>query len=400
MCIESDVAFGRRWEEWLEFLERLKDSMYLSDFRRLVIYVHNLSFEFQFFRRFLDVTGGFYRAERKPLKVVCGCFEFRDSYALSNMSLEKFCQNTANVTHYKLVDSYDYTKLRTPATELTMEEMAYCYNDVRGLCECITEYRKHDDLAHIPLTSTGFVRRDFRREMRTRKNRERFQTSRLNENLYTKCKQAFRGGDTHANIYWVGEVAENVTSYDISSSYPFQMMVRKFPMGKFTAINPARLREELERGKYALLIHVAFIGLKYVGNCGNPYISIAKCIHKSNVINDNGRVLAADAVELELTDIDFKIILKDYKIDEIKIESVYGTYYDYLPKEFKECLMTYYRAKTLLKGVHGSEYEYMKSKNKLNSSYGMTVTDIAKPFWEYEKGEYIQRAHAVTHTPH
>lgn len=388
MCIEKDVVFGRRWEEFKEFLSRLEQALYLSSMRRLVIYVHNLSFEFQFFRRFLPVTGGFFRAERKPLKVVCGCFEFRDSYALSNMSLAKFCQNTAHVTHYKLVDTYDYKKLRTPATVLTMEEMAYCYNDVRGLCECITEYRKHDDLASIPLTSTGFVRRDFRRAMNTRRNRERFTASALDDTLYMKCKQAFRGGDTHANIYWVGDLARGVTSYDISSSYPFQMMVRKYPMGKFTKINPARLKEELQREKYAMLIHAAFIGVKYRGTCGNPYISIAKCIHRTNVINDNGRVLAADFVELELTDIDYKIILKDYDIDEIRIESVYATYYDYLPEEFKHTLMEYFRAKTKLKNVKGFEYEYGKAKNKLNASFGMSVTDVAKGTWIYENGEF------------
>lgn len=388
-CIEKSVVFGRRWEEFTEFLRRLHDALYLASNRRLVVFIHNAAFEFQFMRRFLNIEGGFYKAERKPLKVVINGFEFRDSYALSNMSLSKFCENTKGVTHYKLIDTYDYRKLRTPATHLTEEEMAYCYNDVRGLCECITEYRKHDKLAKMPMTSTGFVRRDFRQAMKKKNLRQHFENTRLTADLYNFCKAAFRGGDTHANIYWVGDVAENINSYDISSSYPFQMMVRKYPMGKFFRVNPDRLKEYLDGGRYALLIHAVFQGIRYTGTCGNPYISIAKCKHKQNVINDNGRVLAADYIDTYITDIDYNIIEHDYRYEHIYIESVYASYYAPLPNEFKDTLMEYFRGKTKLKGDPDHEYEYMKSKNKLNSAYGMTVTDIAKPVWRYENGEYI-----------
>lgn len=55
------------------------------------------------------------------------------------------------VTHYKLVDTYDYRKIRTPLTPLTEIEQGYCYNDVRGLCECIRAARKENNLAEIPL---------------------------------------------------------------------------------------------------------------------------------------------------------------------------------------------------------------------------------------------------------
>ena len=388
-CINEDVCFGRRWEAFREFLNRLRSACWLAENRRIVIWVHNLPFEFQFFRRFFDIESGFYKDDRKPLKVVIDGFEFRDSYALSNMSLAKFCQNTAGVIHYKMVDTYDYKKIRTPATPLTEEEQAYCYNDVRGLCECITEYRKHDNLAKMPMTSTGFVRRDFRAAMnRNRRNREMFLNTRLTPELYQMLKKAFRGGDTHANIYWVGELAEDIHSFDISSSYPFQMMVRKYPMFKWFRISRDRFREYLAGGEFALLIHVVFQGVKYTGSCGNPYISISKCIHKEGVVNDNGRVVAAEYCELYLTDLDFKIIEHDYSIEHTYIDVVYASKYGYLPDEFRRTVISYFQAKTQLKGVQGSEYEYMKSKNKLNSSYGMSVTDVAKPNWIYENGEF------------
>ena len=64
--------------------------------------------------------------------------------------------------------------------------------------------RKHDNLAMMPMTSTGFVRRDFRAAMnRNRRNREMFLNTRLTPELYQMLKKAFRGGDTHAVQDWM-----------------------------------------------------------------------------------------------------------------------------------------------------------------------------------------------------
>ena len=63
-AIEHTVCMGRTWEEWLEFLLKLEEHIGLTD-RRLVIWVHNLSFEFQFFRNFLKIDQIFARNKRK-----------------------------------------------------------------------------------------------------------------------------------------------------------------------------------------------------------------------------------------------------------------------------------------------------------------------------------------------
>ena len=42
------TIYGRTWDEFLEFAEKVRDSIPVGC--RLVIYVHNLSFEFQFLR--------------------------------------------------------------------------------------------------------------------------------------------------------------------------------------------------------------------------------------------------------------------------------------------------------------------------------------------------------------
>lgn len=393
-CIDDKVCFGTTWEEFLNFIDDLKWNLQLNRKKRLVVYVHNLSFEFQFMRRFINVSESFFRGARDPLKFLCnGAIEFRDSYALSNMSLAKFCENSRGVTHYKLADTYDYNKIRTPDTPATESEEMYDYNDVRGLCECIKDKMQEDDLAHIPLTSTGYVRRDFRKSYaKNKRNRQQFRENQLTPELYNICKSAFRGGDTHANVRWADQVLHDIHSHDLTSSYPAAEMLDKYPVGAFFRITPSEFFN-MDTSEYAKLIHLRLTDVRYVGTCGIPYIAEARVMigNRRTATIDNGRVLYADLIDMWITDVDYKIIMHEYQYNDLYVKEVWGARYGELPAEFKNTLMGYYRAKTELKGLQGREYEYMKSKNKLNASYGMMVTDIAKPEIEYINGEYVKK---------
>ena len=230
-CLGTDVVFGRTWEEFQYFYRRLKGAMNLGKHRILCVYVHNLSFEFHFMQDFIKITSLFAKDQRKPMKFETYGFEFRCSYFLSNMSLQKFCENSKLCKHYKLSgDDFDYSKIRTPKTPLTEKEKAYCYNDVRGLAECIQTMLLDDTIATIPLTNTGYVRREFRKVMSNQKNRELFEKISLTPKQYDLLKRTFRGGNTHANRYYVGQTIDNVYSFDIGSSYPTEINTGLFPM--------------------------------------------------------------------------------------------------------------------------------------------------------------------------
>lgn len=394
-CINDEVCFGRTWKEFQTLLNDLTYRMSLSNKRRLVIWCHNLNFEFQFFRRFVNVIDGFYKDDRVPLKVVIdGGIEFRDSYILSNMTLAKFCENEPNVTHYKLSgDDYDYLKIRTPKTPMTDYELSYCYNDVRGLVECIASRMKEDTLGTMPMTSTGYVRRDARNAIRKNpNNRKIFQTCRLSSELYQDCRSAFRGGDTHANIKMADQILHDVDSYDIQSSYPACMMINKFPSSGFFKIKTETFYNR-DLSDYALLLHVRLCEAKYVGVCGIPYIPLAKCSAiTSDRIIDNGRVLYAGIIEMVITDIDLDIILKEYEMSDFYINNVYASRYAPLSAEYKSVIMQYFTGKTSLKGVAGHEYEYMKSKNKLNALYGMMCQRIDHDQTTYDGHDFITTA--------
>lgn len=391
-CINDEVCFGRTWEEFQFLLNELTRRMDLDNRRRLVIHCHNLNFEFQHFRRFVNVIDGFYKEDRMPLRVVIeGGIEFRDSYALSNMSLQKFCENEEGVIHYKLSgDTYNYDRIRTPAYKMAEYEEAYCYNDVRGLCECIRSRMKEYTLASMPMTSTGYVRRDARNALKQNpKNRKVFLASQLTPEVYTMCREAFRGGDTHANLRMSDQLLHNIDSYDIQSSYPACMMINEFPSAPFTRIQPSTFYNRDMQG-FALLIQVRLCNVKYVGECGIPYIALAKCTAiTSDKIIDNGRVLYAGILEAVITDIDLEIIRNEYIFTDFYVNTVYASKYAPLSAEYKSVIMKYFTGKTALKGVEGKEYEYMKSKNKLNALYGMMSQRIDHVNCTYDGHDFI-----------
>lgn len=382
-CIGRFVCFGRTWDEFKHLLRRLEAAMNLSANNRLVVYVHNLNFEFTFMKYFITIIDSFFKEEDKPLKFCTdGGIEFRDSYALSNMNLLKFCENSGAV-HVKLSgDDYDYNKLRTPETPLTEYEEGYCYNDVRGLCECIARRYADDHVTKIPLTSTGYVRRICRANMRANPaNMKMFRESRLDAELYTMFKEAFRGGDVHGNAAYADQTLTDVFSFDLSSAYPGTLCRDKYPIGKFRHIAARRFKYN-RSAEHCYIMRLRVDKPRYIGKCGNPYISVSKIIamhpnkEESVYIADNGRLRYYDGIiELTVLDIDYDIIRKEYE-GRFWISDVYMAKADYLPKEFTDTVKDFFAKKTQLKGIEEKYYEYCRSKEYLNALYGMCATKI------------------------
>lgn len=394
VCIEGNVVFGRRWEELQEFMKKVVDAYKLSENERVVVYVHNLSFEFQFIQDYFNFTDVFAMASRSILTARTDHLEFRCSYKLSNMSLAKFIENTPNTLHYKGIDDLDYSTVRTAETPLTEVELGYCFNDVKGLYECVMELLKEDNIATIPLTSTGYVRRDCRHAMNKNKNnRKMFLRSRLSLRQYKLLRECFRGGNTAGDRYLTNLILKNVGSYDLSSSYPFQMIAREYPLGKWNygVISNIRTLEEYTR-KYCTIARYTFKNIRLRDEKPIPYIPQSKCL----ALGDdreiyNGRILHADVLTISMTNIDFDIVRDQYVYDEIAVEEFHYSRKGLLPKELRDTIMYYFEKKSKLKGDEEHYYEYMKSKNKLNSIYGMTVTNILNTEIEYHDGEYTEK---------
>lgn len=376
------TVVGRTWEQFETFQRKLKAVLEDSV---LVVFVHNLSYEFQFLRGIYPFNQDevFAIKSRKVLKCnMWNSFEFRCSYIHSNMNLDTYTKKMG-VKHKKLTGTFDYEKVRYPWTELSDEELAYCVHDVQGLVEAIEIEMEHDgdNLYTFPLTSTGYVRRDAKKAMS--QVNYRFVKEQLPDyEIYKMLREAFRGGNTHANRYYTNYTLHNVHSADRSSSYPDVMCNCKFPISEFYRLGDIGYEEVVKmigKRQKACLMRVAISGLHLTRiDWGCPYLSLSKCRHIENALEDNGRILSADYLETTVTDIDLKIILQEYSFTDIKFYDVATARYGYLPEPLIKTICQYYHYKTELKNVPGQELLYMKSKNKLNSLYGMCAQDPVK----------------------
>lgn len=408
VCIDGFVCFGRTWKEFLTFLRKMNRALNnYNEQHKLICYIHNFSYEFQFLYSWIKLTNVFAIDKRKPLKAISKDFniEFRCSYLLSNMNLKKFIENIPNAHYFKGSGDLDYKKVYTPKSILTMTELGYCYNDVMGLYEAIIYLLKEDTLITIPLTSTGYVRRECRNNMRkNKKNRKQFLDLKLDDKLYQLCKEAFRGGNTASNRYKTNFINYDVSSYDMSSAYPYAMISGLYPITPFQeeTITSLDMLDDYNN-RYCTLAYYSFEKVKLKKGVPFPYIPYSKCIEfiapnyetkfKGKEYCYNGRVLEAEFIKIVMTNYDYQIFINQYDYDEdnVRVEDFYYSYKGFLPKELTDTVIEFFTLKSKLKGIEEKEYEYMKSKNKLNSLYGMIVSDIIRQenlfTDQWEKGE-------------
>ena len=235
---------------------------------KVCVVVHNLSYEFQFIKDFFEFENILCTSNRNIIAAETDQIVFRSSYFLSNMSLDKFLKNE-NVPEEYLKTNMDYLKERFPWTALTKEEEKYCANDVIGLHLAMQKRINNchnADINNLPLTSTGYVRKDCRKAVNSNKgNRYRFLKEKLDKETFLMCHEAFRGGNTHANRLYVNKVVNNVGQKDERSEYPAELILNDFPT-KFKDLLPFKQKEFNyylnHPEKWALLFEVTFKGLR------------------------------------------------------------------------------------------------------------------------------------------
>lgn len=383
--INDTVYYGRTWEELKEFWELLANNIP----EKKIVFIHNLSYEFQFLRSQFDFRDVFARTKRKVMKAFIPYYniEFHCTYFMTNIGLEKLAE-TFKLPIKKLVGNLDYDKLRCPLTKLTKKELLYCENDCLVIYHYIKlELENYLRVDKIPITATGKVRRElqelvykdigYRRNMRKSIN--------TNPHIYNLLIEAFQGGYTHANWIYADEVLENVDSYDFTSSYPYVMTAYKYPMSEFVKDDVKSVKDMYRLYAYLLVVRFKNLKCKYFNN----FISASKCRYIKKAKYDNGRIMQADEIEIVLTDIDFKFILETYNCEYEILES-YSALYKYLPKLLINFILDKYVKKTELKEIEEEEVNYNRVKAMFNSIYGMSVTNTIRNDVYYDdlKGWY------------
>ena len=411
-----DYIQTRSLDETIKRLKIIEDDNEDESPYKVVVFVHNLSYEFQFIKDFFEFEKILCTSERKIIAAETKQIVFRCSYFLSNMSLEKFLKFEGIEEEY-LKSNMDYLKLRYPWTEITEEEKIYCRNDVVGLHKALT-HRINDvanaDINNLPLTSTGYVRKACRKAVASNKgNRFRFYKEKLDIETFLMLHRAFRGGNTHANKMYANKALGSKKNQiylgmkDIRSSYPTELLTKPFPT-RFTDMKVFSRKEFdyyiAHEDKWAVCFEVAYKNLHLINPDVTPvpYISTSKLdnlylFSPEEVENkdtkklkgtkiDNGRLIACFGCSMIITEQDYKIIRKQYTWDDEKIIRVKIAKKKMLCKELRDQILKFYMLKTTLKQDESSPdydedkaYQCARSKEQLNGIYGMHVTNPCRP---------------------
>lgn len=379
--VEDDIRIMRTEEEFVDYMQQLATKYDTDPMHRLVVYVHNLAYEWQFIKNSFAWLRETVFSNGSTLNVIRACtadgIEFRCSLALTNAPL-KTVGKMVGVP--KMVGDLDYDLVRHSGTPLTPEEIGYIENDTRIIVALIRERLADDTFESIPMTKTGYVRRLVRKvragsSKGAKEYRKKISKLLLTAETYSVAREAFAGGFTHANGMITGEELHDVVAYDLSSSYPAALVQFPYPMSAFIRVEDVEDVDHFERivkGSCAIVdVTLCNISSRY----NFPTISESKAREVRNGVIDNGRIWMADRVRVVVTNVDLAVIRRCYEIGSVEVNGIWVAQSDYLPTPFVEAVASFYRDKTTLKGIEGMDEEYRLAKENANSIWGMVATD-------------------------
>lgn len=439
--INTHITCGRTWEEYESLMGQIAQILDLNDEKKkMLVFVHNLPYEFQWIRKHFFFDKVFILDRRKPVYATNGGIEYRCSMKLAGgRSLEAVGKELIHHSVRKLKGDLDYSLMRSPLTPMTEKELAYCENDIAVLLAYIFEKIEQDgDITQIPLTNTGYVRRLVKKSCfkRWRNYKPIMKMLTLTAGAYVLLRRAYRGGAVHCSprysprfsnlnpelpfVKSLNVKTENwitdVISFDFASSYPACALLKQFPMGP-----PIHVPDDVAKENFDYFLQNYCCVFDWSVSELRPHydkkrqeltdyespLSASKCWNdvpewKTDKLRNrgyvgaeiaNGRIIKADRINTTITELDYDTYSKFYdwdgKSEQIRNLVVFEK--GRLPHEIISPILYLYEQKTKLKGVEGKELEYMIAKNMLNAIYGMMCTNIIRAEWGYddEKSKFL-----------
>ena len=439
VLFHNEYHLFRYPEELISYMKKLYYKLGLKPSenfkKKLIVYVHNLSYDASYLYPYLiNLPGvdlesdyqGIIEAPNKFLSLVFGSYEFRCSYRLSGMSLEKWSKEM-NAEHIKKVGLYDYDKVLYPDSELSEDEQDYDKYDVYSMRDCLYKQMSYfkDDITSIPLTKTGYIRRTLRKSCFNDPHyrKKYFWDTRLEARNYEYCLKSFAGGYTHNNRYWRDVLIEAGKTYeyipgsgiyikvdkikhrDFKSHYPTQQTCSdRFPIGRPQHIFDCTKMpfeysiEEILKEQYEFTHFIKILITEASlrdPTCSMPFMQMSKCYQASfnRKITDNGRILSFSGSAVMYVDtITLAILVEQYSM-EYRILDVYRMKNGRLPDCIVAVVDKYFKGKSDKKAlVHElteaygkldsktveAEFDLMQEKAGLNSIYGCCVQQPLK----------------------
>ena len=423
--LQDDVYLFRRPSELMDYLKDLYEYYELDSFRRLMIIVHNLSFDISYLMPYLQCSFPYGLDEisliNKGHKVTCyrqGGLEFRDTYALVNKSLASWGK-AMNVEHLKQEGLYDYEKIIYQDDELTADEILYDKHDILCLDECFKRQLniEGDTIASIPFTSTGYNRRRFRSSaVKNKSYMNTFRAGKIDERQFHNILYSFAGGYTHNNRHLRDKiVVADIAHNDFRSHYPTQLRVSPLPFGPvFWLYDPKNHTRDHKKkwsieGILNLWPEYSTITTLWIekailkdDNISMPFMQFAKMhnISEGSVYTlDNGRIISFTGGCLMYVDnYLLKILSEQYNLKG-KIIEILACKNSYCPSVLADTIDYYFKGKSdekiRLKDIINEFGEFADAafeqrnilqhvKAGLNGCYGMFVQNPVYPEYDID----------------
>lgn len=409
MGINNRVYYGRTIAQIAEFLQMLIDAYKLSSDRIMLIYVHNLPYDASYIWHILFNLDLELKclalSPNKPFVIQLHNvgIEFRCSYRLANRSLDKWCKDL-NVKQAKKSGMIDYTERHTPTDKLAPEQYIYMNYDIVSLRECFKkecEITGHN-FANIPLTSTGYVRRVFKKayNKKFKKYYYGFQRTKPNAEQYKRLLRASAGGMSEVGRHVIGRrIDGDIGHNDFDSHYPRQMECELYPMQPRTiydAENDINVNRPVLKSKidwyinhgYWLILDVYIKDLQIKKNVTAPFLMRSKLLAESkatDILHVNGKVVSIKygCARTCITSDDYLIYRDQY---EFKMQVIACDIYNLepLPDYIRDTVKEFYCGKNQLKDTYKRTYaeddriNLMLQKNRLNGIFGCCYTQIVR----------------------
>ena len=405
------LYYGRRPSDLIRALKTIVNYYNLGEDRRMVVFVHNLPYDFSYLLLFLQEAFGdpinlLASEPHKPFIVEYACgLQFRCTYKLSNDSLERWGAKL-DIKHPKMAGAIDYEEIRHQDTPLYRDDWRYMFTDCIALDESIQKQLLlyNDSMATMPFTSTGYPRRELLRAYngkgkhnKKNKERQKFKDTRLDLESYVGCNEEYSGGITHGNRHYKNKILQgNIRHRDFISHYPTQQH-KRFPMTKFAPYSDKISIDKLRplAKDNAILCHVILTDVRIRSkDITLPYLQTSHVMRHHSLgirtLDDNGRIIQFKGscfMWLELAELE--LIIKQYTISKLEITRSYIAKLGPLPAWMVETIDKHFKLKSDLKNdlkqaeKRGASREellqlslnLMKSKNVLNGIYGVSSTN-------------------------
>lgn len=426
---QGQLICGRKPSELVEALKKIIIVNEISDERRINIFVHNLAYDYVYIKEHLKeaLKSEFENLAIAKHKIITSRIEgllFKCTFRLTCKSLDAW-SSELGTKHHKLVGTVDYSAIHYQDSPLSQTDWKYMWNDVIVLDEALDiQMSIHgDDLKTLPLTCTGYVRREAKKRFKSEKKYYwDFKKQRLSYFQYLMCKREFSGGITHGNRFRADKkIKGKIRHRDFASHYPSQQRCYYAPCSKFIRYYNSDFNEDeitvedllrLRKDKcFLAVIEISDMELRSRG-ITLPYAQACKFEQgkkgKIKTIEDNGRILKMDGTSsIVVNEIDLYWLYKQYKFDyEIKVVDVANK--GAFPKWLMDTVDDFFYGKTSYKqlekeleaqGFNEDTLEWitnhrdlMISKGNLNGVYGMSATDpVRESFYEREDGEWDKK---------